>query len=474
MSRLSPIRVAPGGRYFETFDGEPFLFLGPNDAVSWPSLKGLYRRRDIAGVEAYLRNLAENGVNTLRLMLEYAHVNTRFFERPAGRFNPPMVRLWDDLFQRCERFGLRVLLAPWDNYWLAIRWRHHPYNVANGGPAQSLQAFFTDEATIAATIRRLRFVAERWGGCGAFAAWDLFNEIHPNYGGTPKQQGAVIARISEAVREAEMRRWGYTRPQTVSIFGPEPKGDYEDLVFRHPSLDFASTHIYHRRGIDRPRNTVVSALTMAQYVRYGLQRTPADRPFTDTEHGPINLFNIFNKMMPEKFDDEYERHLMWAHLASGGAGCGMRWPARRPHVLTAGTRRSIGAMAGFIKHVEWRRFAPHDAVADIQVAAQGIEVFACRDDHQAVVWLLRGVPRTYQGTLPPREALHEVGITIRGLLPGQYSVTQWDTREGVCIGCLQVRSDSTRRLRFVLPRLGNDMALAVRRGAAQGGNLVTR
>lgn len=462
MSTLSPIRVAPGGRYFETFDGEPFLFLGPNDAVSWPSLNGLYRRRDIAGVEAYLQNMAENGVNILRIMLEYAHVNTRFFERPAGRFNPSMVRLWDDLFARCERFGIRVLLAPWDNYWLALRWRYHPYNVANGGPAKSPQAFFTEEETIAATIRRLQFVVERWGGCGAFAAWDLFNEIHPHYGGTPKQQGDVIARISEAVREAELRMWGYTRPQTVSIFGPEPQGDYEELIFRHPCLDFASTHIYHRSGIDRPKDTVVAARTMAQWVRYALERTPRDRPFTDSEHGPIDLFNNSKKMMPEEFDDEYERHMMWAHLASGGAGCGMRWPARHPHVLTEGTRRSIGAMAAFVKLLEWRCFAPRDAVADIELETPGFEIFACRDDQQAIVWLLRQTPTGHSGVLPQREAMHHVQVTMRGLVPGEYSVRLWDTQKGHCVGTLRARADNGRNLHFTLPHLDNDLALAIR------------
>jgi mannan endo-1,4-beta-mannosidase len=204
--------------------------------------------------------------------------------------------------------------------------------------------------------------------------------------------GAVIARISEAVRDAELRMWGYTRPQTVSIFGPEPEGDYEELIFRHPCLDFASTHIYHRSGIDRPRDTVVAARTMAQWVRYGLERTPRERPFTDSEHGPIDLFNNSKKMMPEEFDDEYERHMMWAHLASGGAGCGMRWPARHPHVLTTGTRRSIGAMAAFVKQLEWRCFAPRDAVADVEIGTPGFEVFACRDDQQAIVWLLRQAP----------------------------------------------------------------------------------
>ncbi|HEX8234433.1 MAG TPA: hypothetical protein VF600_00605 [Abditibacteriaceae bacterium] len=465
MSTLSPIRVAPGGRYFETFDGQPFLFLGPNDAVNWPSLNGLYRRRDIAGVESYLQNMAENGVNMLRIMLEYAHVNTRFFERPAGRFNPSMIRLWDDLFARCERFGIRVLLAPWDNYWMALRWHHHPYNAANGGPAQSPQSFFTEEETIAATIRRLQFVVERWGGCGAFAAWDLFNEIHPYYGGTPGEQGAVITRLSEAVREAELRMWGYTRPQTVSIFGPEPEGDYEELIFRHPCLDFASTHIYHRSGIDRPKNTVIAALTMAQWVRYALDRTPSDRPFTDSEHGPIDLFNNSKKMMPEEFDDEYERHMMWAHLASGGAGCGMRWPARHPHVITAGTRRSIGAMTAFIKHLEWRCFAPRNAVPDVELGTHELEVFACRDDQQAVVWLLRKAPTGHCGILPRSEPLHNVRVTVRGLVPGEYSIMQWDTRQGHSPGYLCATTDNERTLHFTLPVLQNDLALAVRLAA---------
>jgi mannan endo-1,4-beta-mannosidase len=65
------------------------------------------------------------------------------------------------------------------------------------------------------------------------------------------------------------------------------------------------------------------------------ERRPA-RPYTDTEHGPIHAFNDHRTSLPEAFDDEYERHLMWAHLATGGAGSGMRWPARRPHLLSAG------------------------------------------------------------------------------------------------------------------------------------------
>lgn len=91
---------------------------------------------------------------------------------------------------------------------MALRWHKHPYNVLNGGPAVAPASFFTDEATITATEQRLRFVIKRWGGCTAFAAWDLFNEIHPYSGGTPEQQSAVITRLSDVVRESEMKFWG--------------------------------------------------------------------------------------------------------------------------------------------------------------------------------------------------------------------------------------------------------------------------
>ena len=215
--KLSPIRVAPSGRYFETFDVEPFLFVGLNDAIAWSGLAGLYRRRDPAAVDAYLETLAENGITVLRLMLEYAHRDGWYFERPFGTFNPILVRLWDDLLAPCARHSLRILLTPWDNFWMARRWHKHPYNAANGGPAQSPADFFTQERVIEAALNRMRFVIERWGVDGTLAAWDLFNEIHPYWGGTPAQQSAVIARLSDGVREIE-KRCGASRARRPSRY----------------------------------------------------------------------------------------------------------------------------------------------------------------------------------------------------------------------------------------------------------------
>lgn len=460
---LPPLSVAPGGRYFETAAGDPFLLIGPNDAISWPGLEGLRDRRDIAGAEAHLADLAAHGVTMLRLMLEYCQEDGWYFEQPAGQPNPTMVRLWDDLFGLCERHGLRVLLAPWDNFWMARRWDRHPYNQRNGGPAASPAAFFSDEATIEATIRRLRFVAERWGGSGVIAAWDLFNEIDPFWGGTAQEQHAVIERISEALRAAEQQRWGWTRLQTLSIFGPAPADAYGDLVFRHPSLDFATTHIYWPGSIDFPADTIAPADAMAGWVRHALSHVPANRPFTDTEHGPIHLFNDHERMLDEDFDDEYERHLMWAHLAGGGAGSGMRWPARHPHLVTAGMKRAYASMAGFSRLLDWRSFASQPAGADLEIPMPGVLAVACRDETQAVAWLVRGAPEgNPPGRLLRQPPLRDLPIRLRGMQAGRYAIQPWDTLRGAPGAGLEARADAGG-LAFNLPELAADVALAIRR-----------
>ena len=461
---LSPLRVAQGGRYFETFEGEPFLFIGANDALTWPGLAPLFRRQDVGAVEAYLRGLKQNGVTVLRLMLEYAHGENRYFEKPVGRFVPNMVRLWDDLFDLCEAAGLRVLLAPWDNFWMSRRWAKHPYNRINGGPADTPGAFFTDEATVAATIARFEFIIERYANRPVLAAWDLFNEIHPYWGGTPEEQGAVLARQSAAIRAAEMRVQGWTRPQTVSIFGPKPENGYEDLIFRHPSLDFCTTHIYYQGAIDLPRDTVSPALSMAKWTRFGLEKTPQNRPFLDSEHGPIHLFNDHRRWLDEDFDAEYERHLMWAHLCSGGAGSGMRWPARHPHVLTAATQAEYLGLARFAAEIDWNRFAPRDFRGNISVSgpqSRAFHRFAVGDGQQFALFLLRRVPLSHRGLLPPLPCLEDLQLNVRGLQSGRWRVTFFDPTGARVIETRDL--DVSDRLKAVLPSWEHCLALSARR-----------
>ena len=329
--RMEWIQTAPGAPYFQTESGADWTPVGHNDAISWVTLRGVFRKNDLPAVDRYLAMLSAHGVTVLRLMLEYNHREYRYLEKPAGRFVPAMVRLWDDLLMLCERHGIRVLLTPFDTFWLWIRWKHHPYSKLS-----ARKRLLIDPNAREAIKRRLAFATERWGGTGVIFAWDLWNEIHPS--GAEDQAEPLyefIEDLSTHVRNTELRVHGRSHPQTVSIFGPlgfqYPQA--MKTVLTHPCLDFASTHFYEEGTIDDPRNTVDAAISTGAIMRETLAQVPPERPFFDSESGPIHTFKDKHQTLPEPFDDEYFRHMQWAHFASGGAGGGMRWPNRRctPH-----------------------------------------------------------------------------------------------------------------------------------------------
>jgi mannan endo-1,4-beta-mannosidase len=455
------VERTPGAPYFSLETGEPWAPIGANESVTWPELAGLFRRRDLAGVEAHLRALRAQGVTVLRLMLEYAQGDHRFFERPAGRFVPAMVRLWDDLFAMCERTGMRVLLTPYDTFFQWTRWHRHPYNQRHGGPCADRSQLIVCPDTRAFVKGRLAFAAERWGGSGALFAWDLWNELHPAQAGYDfAGMEAFVTEMSDFVRDLEVRRHGRAHLQTVSVFGPEllASPQLHELIFRHPGLDFASTHFYAKGTIDAPRDTVAPAAAAGLLVQQALAEIRDDRPFLESEHGPIHAFKDKHRILPEPWDDEYFRHIQWAHLASGGAGGGMRWPNRHPHVLTPGMREAQRSLAGFLPLVDWARFrrrnvstelvlrdagtgaplrlvAPHETTPAgsppvVELRGCAAAAFACADDAQAVAYLLRADQRERDGRVRADAAPRPVALELPGLTAGTYAVTEWDTVRG--------------------------------------------
>jgi hypothetical protein len=464
-ARLPWIRVE--GSYFVTETGEPWTPIGQNDAISWSDFGGLYRRRDAAAVEGHMRWLAAHKVTCLRFMMECAQSRHRYFERPMGRFVPNVVRLWDDLFALCERHGLRILLTPFDTFWTWNHWHRHPYNVANGGCLQRPTRMLLSAEARQAIKARLTFAVERWGGSGALFAWDLWNEIHPAHAEDSAEAfNEFINDLSQHVRSLELRLYGRAHPQTVSLFGPElwwkPDMPLKEPIFRHPDLDFASIHIYQEGTIDDPRDTVAPAISTGRIVRDALAEIPDGRPFFDSEHGPIHAFKDKHITLPEHFDDEYFRHMQWAHLASGAAGGGMRWPNRRPHVLTEGMRREQRSLAGFLPLIDWPSFRRVNLNEEVQVTGAAATAFACGDKRQAVVWLMRSDAIGADGTLDARAAPVAPTIRVPGLEAGSYAVTFWDTAAGAIAGAALAQADAGA-LEIFVPPFRSDRAIAIRR-----------
>jgi hypothetical protein len=459
---LPRIETRPGLPYFVTSEGAAWTPIGHNDAVGWPELAGLFRRRDVPAVRRHLQSLKAHGVTCLRLMLEYAQGRHRYLERPAGRFVPDMVQLWDDLFALCEEVGLYVLLTPFDTFFTWRAWRHHPYNYANGGPCPDRSQLITCPATREAIKARLEFATRRWGASPAFFAWDLWNELDPAQAGDdPAACEPFIADLSRFLRALELCVLGRAHLQTVSVFGLECLKSTAlcDPVFRQPGLDFANPHLYERGTIDYPRDTVTPALATGRLMRAALAEARDLRPVFDSEHGPIHAFRDRHRTLPELFDDEYFRHIQWAHLASGGAGGGMRWPYRHPHVLTAGMRRAQLALSRFLAFIDWRRFRRRNLNEEAS-ATEGFEVFACGDAHQALAWLLRTDSLGPDGRLRTDAPQRQAAVTLPSLAAGRYRVVLFDTQRGEAIAdreCVHVAGD----LQVFCGEVRCDVAVAV-------------
>ena len=436
------VKRAPGVPYFITEDGVAWTPIGQNDAISWVEWQGLWNG-DLGSVARHLAWMRDSGVTVLRFMLEYAETGEHFFEQPAGTFNPTIVAAWDRLIPLVQAAGLRLLLTPLDTYFQWVLWDQHPYNVANGGPCAARTQLMICPATRALIKARLAFATERWGGSGVVFAWDLWNEMHPVQGGdVPGCFEDYIDDVSPFLRALEMRLHGHAHLQCVSVFGPELhwKPWLNEPIFRHPLLDFANNHFYEEGTIDHPADTVAPALAVGRLVREALAEITDGRPFFDSEHGPIHTYKDHGRTLPEPFDDEYFRHIQWAHLASGGAGGGMRWPNRDPHTLTPGMRQAQAVLARFLPLINWTTFQRRPV--DVTVDDPAVAVFACGDEQQMVVWLLRTGPLLPDGRINPR-----ISGTIEVTVPfiGRMQALVFDTRQGTWesiehseTGCIKV------------------------------------
>ncbi len=466
---LAWVRLGAGRRYFETEDGSPFLIIGQNDALTWPELEGLIGGRDVPSVDRHLGWLRAHGVTTLRVMLEYVG-DGLYLERSPGEFDPVTVRAVDDLVALCERHGLRLLLTPFDTFFTWVMWDEHPYNEARGGPCRRQLDLLTDPGGMAAVKRRLAFVVERWGGSGAVFAWDLWNELGHHHGidseaideALAGRLMGIVGDLSAHVRGIERRLFGRSHLQTVSHFGAEPRGSLAELIFRHPDLDFATTHVYEPGAIDSPTNTVAAADAMARWVRHALEQIRDGRPFTDSETGPIHTFKDLGITLPEGFDLGYFRHMAWAHLASGGAGGGMRWPNRHPHTLTPGMRQAQGVMADFARLIDWPLFASRNVSDSVVVRPEELLAYACADDRQAVAWVLRGRDILgSEGELPFLPLVRGATLELPPFEPGPYVATFVETHNGQVLGEADIDSGGGPLL-LTLPPFRHDLAVAVR------------
>lgn len=237
-ARRGFVRLAAGGRYLETGDGQPLPLIGAN--ICWHGNRGTYDYDD------WFAALARAGGNFARLwMAPWAFG----IEAEAGTgLNYRLDRAWqlDHVFDLAERYGIYLLLCldyhgmfeTQPDYWGGNdNWKINPYNAANGGPCANPNEFFTRPEAGAMYRKRLRYLLGRYSASPRLLAWQFFNEIDNVYRHLrPADVVAWHAAMGDWLKAQDP--WRHL--VTTSLTGGSDRPD----LWRLPQMDFAVFHSY--------------------------------------------------------------------------------------------------------------------------------------------------------------------------------------------------------------------------------------
>jgi hypothetical protein len=96
------VRVSPrDGRYFELSDGRPYIPIGLN-LIAPPG-------QDFAGMEAWMKSLADNGGNYIRVWLSNPFFDVEHAK--SGEYDAEKAKRIDELLVVAQKHGIRVKMC---------------------------------------------------------------------------------------------------------------------------------------------------------------------------------------------------------------------------------------------------------------------------------------------------------------------------------------------------------------------------
>lgn len=301
------VRVAKGNRhYFEHDDGTPYFPIGEN--VCWSGPLGTYE------YDNYWRKLSEHGANYARLWVGPFDLFTlersvRNSDDPAGPGRYDLVNSWRldyvvELAQRCD-LKLMYCIESFNSLRsspMHARWDSCPYNVANGGPCQRPEEFFTNSEAKRLFKQRLRYIVARWSYSPAILSWEFWNEVNIIEKYISKDSVAWHREMARYLRELDL----YDHLITTSWAGVE--GD--PLVDALPEMDYIQSHQYGARD---------AAAFMIDVCHDKFQRF--EKPHYFGEFGT----GTQAEGTREDTDGIHLHNGLWSGVVSGAAGAAMIW-----------------------------------------------------------------------------------------------------------------------------------------------------
>lgn len=403
-------------RYFCFDDGTPLFLRGL--CCCW------YGKRGTQDYDDWLAAYEKTGINYIRIWMWPEAFGIEWDRQDKLHYQMDNAWRLDRVLAEAERRGILVMLCldyhgifeTKPDYWGGNDfWPRHPYNVANGGPCQTQNDFFTNADAKQLYEKRLRYIVARWGAFPNILAWEFFNEIdneykylkHPDVVAWHRDMGRRLRSLDP-----------YHHLVTSSFTGGSERPD----LYALEEMDFAQYHSYNEK---HPAQ-MMAGKTGRFFEKY-------HKPFFVSEYG-----TDWKGWKPDT--DPHLRALhqaIWSSAFTGAAGTGMTWWWENIH--SANLYPHWSALNAFLKSTgvarpEMRpaKFEPnHDAVLAFGIAAPD----------EALVWLLNRAYDWPEGAMDADPKLVTgAKVLLSGVKEGRWTIQWWNTRTGQKISEAQANS----------------------------------
>ena len=455
------LTVDPGRRYFSWEDGTPLVVIGDNQGMHWPHIRtfyngsmwdetmGIYRNfcweEGMSDGRQYLEKLRNSGVNTIRIIAEsydIVHPVYLFSDVSKGsdqiEYNSSTIEFLKTFIDACADYKINVIIVPFDTFYYKSKWSKVPFSTEMGGPMLTPSDFFKSEyiGYLKAILKKL---VDSIGDRKNLMAWEVVNEFDsddPDFGwnrasfddreNTVNSLCAYMKTIdpnhmvySSSVRWDPKFNSHQAQKSDTSAIGSDAA-----MVLNNPNFDFNSTHQYYPDIRDPNYNTPYNTMTPyftyqvadldntiapAVWVKQGIQyywaNSLAPKPYFDTEAGPLCFFTTkYDQYFTREDDNQYFHNMIWAHLASGDVGTGLRWPGSmlKDHALSDPMRKYQKALKNFIdSNLNFSDFQPVQIGSGIEITNTNSPIIktGITDGNQGIIFLLNDERKQVNGTI---------------------------------------------------------------------------
>ncbi|MBR2489355.1 MAG: hypothetical protein IKB45_02670 [Clostridia bacterium] len=179
--------------FIDSSDGS--LFYGSGSNIAWVRSQ-FTSNPEHRSYEYFLNQAASSGTNLTRVWLchwaclewmpKEGDTNTYSYAG-LGYYNQCISSALDNIFEMCEKKGIRLILTLDDNNEHGNAtdseglptydsWAYNPYNFENGGPATDTDHYWSDSEVKKHYQNRLRYIIARWGYSTSLMSLNLWND----------------------------------------------------------------------------------------------------------------------------------------------------------------------------------------------------------------------------------------------------------------------------------------------------------